>query len=276
MACNNQENAAEASGRTWCVSVARMSGEVLGQISLPRNVTTVDALQKIRKLGTATMGEHYLPLVVIGTKILPDDCETRLRDHLATQSAEISAILVPTESRQIRAVNMEGQLLQTFNMPGSNTMKDVALAFENAEGIPAMRQQIFVDKEVVLPHVPIASFKHHPLTISMNVLPETDVIRMVSISGDPNTQSQFVIDGVTKGDPSKYLSPYNVKAGSHMMLKGSPCPCKVLDVATSKPGKNSWPKLYIRACSVFTDAIYEQMIRPGEKFDMPVVCCKRY
>merc|ERR1712176_251182 len=103
---------------------------------------------------------------------------------------------------------MDGQLLQLLTLSGTSTMRDVALAFGELSGISIMRQQISIDAEVVRPDKLIASIKHHPVTLTLHVLPETSLIRMVSLSGNPNTESQFVVDRVTWG-ADNHKEPYN-------------------------------------------------------------------
>ena len=53
---------------------------------------------------------------------------------------------------------------------------------------------------------------------------------------------------------------HHVKKGSHVMLKG--CPCKVIEVKTSKTGKHGHAKCNITGIDVLTDRKYNE-VHPG-------------
>nr|UXY87293.1 translation initiation factor eIF-5A.2 [Cryptomonas sp.] len=66
----------------------------------------------------------------------------------------------------------------------------------------------------------------------------------------------------------------SVKKGSHIVLKG--CPCKVIDVSTSKTGKHGHAKANITGIDIFTGKKYQDISPTSHNMMQPVVSKKEY
>lgn len=71
-------------------------------------------------------------------------------------------------------------------------------------------------------------------------------------------------------------SPYYKQAQAGSVKKGGFCmvkdhPCKVIFLATSKPGKVGLPKASITGIDIFTNKKYEEIIPLSRKIQIPIV-----
>jgi translation initiation factor 5A len=66
----------------------------------------------------------------------------------------------------------------------------------------------------------------------------------------------------------------SVKKGSHIVLKG--CPCKVIEVSTSKTGKHGHAKASITGIDIFTGKKYQDISPTSHNMMQPVVGRKEY
>uniref|UniRef100_A0A7S0MML5 Eukaryotic translation initiation factor 5A n=1 Tax=Cryptomonas curvata TaxID=233186 RepID=A0A7S0MML5_9CRYP len=66
----------------------------------------------------------------------------------------------------------------------------------------------------------------------------------------------------------------SVKKGSHIVLKG--CPCKVIEVSTSKTGKHGHAKASITGIDIFTGKKYQDISPTSHNMMQPVVNRKEY
>ena len=66
----------------------------------------------------------------------------------------------------------------------------------------------------------------------------------------------------------------SVKKGSHIVLKG--CPCKVIEVSTSKTGKHGHAKASITGIDIFTGKKYQDISPTSHNMMQPVLTRKEY
>merc|ERR1719506_3633772 len=66
----------------------------------------------------------------------------------------------------------------------------------------------------------------------------------------------------------------NIRKGSHIMIKG--CPCKVVEVSTSKTGKHGHAKAHIVALDIFTGKKYEDRCPTSHNVSVPFVKREEY
>merc|ERR1712228_1166356 len=98
----------------------------------------------------------------------------------------------------------------------------------------------------------IASFRHQPLTTTLALVPETTLIRAVSVDGHPGALSQFATYGETHG----HGLVYNVTIGSYMMLKA--CPCQVVEVTLTRGTRaNCGRRMHVRGRDLFGGGLHE-------------------
>merc|ERR1719355_342023 len=65
-----------------------------------------------------------------------------------------------------------------------------------------------------------------------------------------------------------------IRKGSHMMIKG--CPCKVVEVSTSKTGKHGHAKAHIVALDIFTGKKLEDLCPTSHNVSVPFVKREEY
>jgi len=257
---------------TFHVEVCKLSGDILGTVSLTGKTAASDAVRKICKKAGVSFGPSHVPLVVLGSGILPDDPGACLCDYVPADSSDLVAIVVCTDVLQVRVVKPGGEVVQALTMPATSTVKDVALKLQEHEGIHLTRQRLEInEEEVPPPNQVLASFKHQQLTFTLVVLPEVSTLR-INLDGDPGTESQFVVDGQTTNN---HGFAYNVRVGSYMMLNG--CPCRVTEVRPFLGGgKRGYPKVHLVGRDIFSARVVENIFRAGDTFDVPVVSHREY
>jgi len=65
-----------------------------------------------------------------------------------------------------------------------------------------------------------------------------------------------------------------IRKGSHIMIKG--CPCKVVEVSTSKTGKHGHAKAHIVAIDIFTGKKLEDLCPTSHNISVPFVKREEY
>jgi len=231
---------------------------------LRRAITAAEALQKIRKLVAPAYPDKSKFLVLIGSEVL-EDSGRFLRDYTSAGSGELTAQLLGTSEVKV-IVRNDGQVNASFSVPSMGTIRDVALLLESDAGIHLSLQRFSFGDAVVPPSAIVGTFHQQPLQLSLHVLDESSVVRVPCIGS--SAEAEYMITSKARASSS------NVTIGQYIMLKD--VPCETLQVVHSRGGKSGHPKIWISGRGIFSNRVYQDIVRAGGYIDVPIVTRRHY
>eukprot|EP00930_Biecheleria_cincta_P100630 TRINITY_DN9223_c0_g1_i1.p1 TRINITY_DN9223_c0_g1~~TRINITY_DN9223_c0_g1_i1.p1 ORF type:complete len:349 (-),score=52.83 TRINITY_DN9223_c0_g1_i1:222-1268(-) len=262
-------NASSASAR-FQLSVAHLSGEIVGNLSLSRGITSADTLEKIRKLLGAKQAGDYKYLVLIGTEVL-DESDRLLRDFVGAESGEVAAMLFYSNELKVNILS-EYEMAQTsFSMPLTSTVGYLASLIAETEGIAYHRIRLLFADTVLFPSATLMSLHKQPLTLSLELLAlgSTVAVKLCRSAAADADQEYMVTGSTQRGNQS-----YNLHTGQFIMLRNHPC--TINQLRFSGAGKTGTPKVHIEGTGIFSGRQYEDIVLLSSFIEVPIIDLRKY